>query len=318
MGDVAANEYIKAVLGTSVATGTAVIPNNFVAGLVGQIAANNIYRDLFNVVNGVTGAGVDIPYEVTGITAALLQGAYGSNKDVRDFSFNRATATLYTIAQIADIGNQLLRQSNGAAEAAARRRLGKSIGIPKRRTSPTARARPSRSASSRPSSPSATRPGSRPPCRPSLGLRPSVVASRRWRHAASRGQPRHRDVADRLLGDGHRRSRHLVRRWLGRRSGWRRSGQSADHLGVGRPDVLRPGWPSAQVGTALIIEPPTWISSPARSTGSTSRPRRATASTRTSRASGPRRSSVQRRTVCQNRTGAEGNRHLALRLDTPN
>src|SRR6185369_419033 len=128
-GDTDAQEFVKAVLGTSSATGTAIIPNNFVAGLVTQIAANNIYRDLFNVVNGVQGAGVDIPYEVTAITAALLQGAYGSNKDVRDFSFNRATATLYTIAQIADIGNQLLRQSNGAAEAAARRRLGKSIGI---------------------------------------------------------------------------------------------------------------------------------------------------------------------------------------------
>jgi len=128
-GDPDAQQFVKAVLGTSSATGTAIIPNNFVAGLVDQIAANNIYRDLFNVVNGVVGAGVDIPYEVTAITAALLQGAYGSNKDIRDFSFNRATATLYTIAQIADIGNQLLRQSNGAAEAAARRRLGKSIGI---------------------------------------------------------------------------------------------------------------------------------------------------------------------------------------------
>jgi HK97 family phage major capsid protein len=128
-GDTDAQQFVKAVLGTSSATGTAIIPNNFVAGLVDQIAANNIYRDLFNVVTGVTGAGVDIPYEITAITAALLQGAYGSNKDVRDFAFARATATLYTIAQIADIGNQLLRQSNGAAEAAARRRLGKSIGI---------------------------------------------------------------------------------------------------------------------------------------------------------------------------------------------
>ena len=128
-GDQDAQEFVKAVLGTSSATGTAIIPNNFVTGLVDQIAVSNIYRGVFNVVNGVTGAGVDIPYEVTAITAALLQGAYGSNKDIRDFSFGRATATLYTIAQIADIGNQLLRQSNGAAEAAARRRLGKSIGI---------------------------------------------------------------------------------------------------------------------------------------------------------------------------------------------
>ena len=44
-GDVAANEYIKSVLGTSVATGTAVIPNNFVvATWSSQIAATNIYR----------------------------------------------------------------------------------------------------------------------------------------------------------------------------------------------------------------------------------------------------------------------------------
>jgi len=126
-GDTDAQEFVKAVLGTSVATGLAVVPNNFVSSLVNALAQNNIYRELFNVVDGVTGAGVDIPYELTGITAALLQGAYGSNKDVRDFQFARATATLYTIAQIADVGNQLLRQSNGQAEAAARRRLSKSI-----------------------------------------------------------------------------------------------------------------------------------------------------------------------------------------------
>jgi len=128
-GDPDAQEFVKAVLGTSVATGLAVVPNNFVASLVEQIAAGNIYRQIFNVTAGVSGSGVDIPYEITAVTAALLQGAYGSNKDVRDFSFARATATLYEIAQIADVGNQLLRQSNGAAEASARRRLGRSIAI---------------------------------------------------------------------------------------------------------------------------------------------------------------------------------------------
>lgn len=127
-GDTDAQEFVKAVLGTSVATGQAIVPNNFVADLVSALSLVNIYRDSFEVVSGVTSAGVDIPYEVTAVTSALLQGAYGSNKDVRDFSFNRATATLYTIAQIADIGNQLLRQSNGAAERAARRRLAASIG----------------------------------------------------------------------------------------------------------------------------------------------------------------------------------------------
>jgi HK97 family phage major capsid protein len=128
-GDTDAQEFVKAVLGTSAATGGALVPGNFVSTLVEQVALVNPYRDLFNVVTGVQGAGVNIPYDTTSITAALLQGAYGSNKDIRDFGFASATATLYTIAQIADIGNQLLRQSNGAAEQSARRRLASSIGL---------------------------------------------------------------------------------------------------------------------------------------------------------------------------------------------
>jgi HK97 family phage major capsid protein len=127
-GDTDAQEFVKAVLGTSDATGQAIAPNNFVAQLVTQLSTSNPYREVFEVVDGVSGA-VDIPYELTAITAALLQGAYGSNKDVRDFSFAQATATLYTIAQIADVGNQLLRQTNGAAERVARTRIAKSIGM---------------------------------------------------------------------------------------------------------------------------------------------------------------------------------------------
>jgi HK97 family phage major capsid protein len=127
IGDTDAQEFVKAVLGTSDATGQAIVPNNFVSSLVEALSLSNIYRDQFEVVT-VNGAAVDIPYVTTAITAALLQGAYGSNKDVRDFSFDQATATLYTIAQIADVGTQLLRQSNGAAEQSARRRLAASIG----------------------------------------------------------------------------------------------------------------------------------------------------------------------------------------------
>ena len=127
IGDTDAQEFVKAVLGTSDATGQAIVPNNFVSSLVDALSLSNIYRNEFEVVS-VNGAAVDIPYVTTAITAALLQGAYGSNKDVRDFSFDQATATLYTIAQIADVGNQLLRQSNGAAEQSARRRLAQSIG----------------------------------------------------------------------------------------------------------------------------------------------------------------------------------------------
>lgn len=128
-GDTDAQEFVKAVLGTSAATGQAIVPGNFVAALVDQIALANPYRRIFDVINGISGAGVSVPYETTAVTAALLQGAYGSNKDVRDWGFGAATATLYTIAQIADVGNQLLRQSNGGAERSARRRLAGAIGM---------------------------------------------------------------------------------------------------------------------------------------------------------------------------------------------
>lgn len=128
-GDPDANAYLKGVLGTSDATGQSVVPNNFVAQLNGAVATRNIFRGLMTVNANFRGAAADIPYETTAISAALVQGSYGSNKDIRDFSFGQATATLYTIAQIADIGNQLLRQSEGVAEGAARRRLGDSFGI---------------------------------------------------------------------------------------------------------------------------------------------------------------------------------------------
>lgn len=128
-GDPEANAHIKAVLGTSAATGQAIVPNNFVADLSAATATRNVFRQVMSVNTGITGAGVDIPYELTSISRAIVQSAYGSNKEVRDFQFGEATATLYTYAQIADIGNQLLRQSGGAAEAAARRRLAESFGI---------------------------------------------------------------------------------------------------------------------------------------------------------------------------------------------
>lgn len=128
-GNREAEEAVKAVLGTSAATGQAIVPNNWVANIVEWAAGENVYRNIIPFTNVGALAGVDIPYDRDEITAALQQGAYGSNKDVRDFGFGEATATMYTIAQIADISNQLLRQSGGAAEAHAKRRLGKSLGI---------------------------------------------------------------------------------------------------------------------------------------------------------------------------------------------
>lgn len=128
-GDPEANSYLKGVLGTSDATGQSIVPNAFVAQLSDVARARNIFRGLMTVTTGVRAAAIDIPYELTSVSAALLQGAFGSNKDIRDYSFGQATATLYTIAQIADVGNQLLRQSGGVAEAQAKRRLGDSIGL---------------------------------------------------------------------------------------------------------------------------------------------------------------------------------------------
>lgn len=129
LGDPDANAYVKGVLGTSDATGQAIIPNAFVADLAQAIATRNPFRGLINVQTGIRSASVEIPYEVTAITKALVQGAYGSNKDIRDFSFGTATATLLTVAQIADVSNQLLRQSGGVAESVVRRRLALSIGL---------------------------------------------------------------------------------------------------------------------------------------------------------------------------------------------
>jgi HK97 family phage major capsid protein len=185
-GDQDAQEFVKSVLGTSDATGQAVVPNNFVAGLVDQLALNNPYRELFDVVTGVRGAAVDIPYSITGITAALLQGAYGSNKDVRDFSFNQATATLYTIAQIADVGNQLLRQSERRCREVGPQPPGKSIDA-QGSAAHHERLGQLRAARLLPGlrSPSVTRPASRRRCRPDPAPRRSPVACRRSRVGAS-------------------------------------------------------------------------------------------------------------------------------------
>jgi len=71
-GDTDAQEFVKAVLGTSTATGQAIVPGNFVSELVTQLALTNIYRGLFEVTSGVQGAGVNIPYETTAISAANM------------------------------------------------------------------------------------------------------------------------------------------------------------------------------------------------------------------------------------------------------
>lgn len=126
---------LKATVGDSGANGQYIIPNNFVSQVVEIAKARNIYRGLLDVVDGVRGKAVDIPYELddASLQRAIGQGgealSYGSNKDTRDFTLASATATLFTIARIIDVGNQFVRQSEGAAERLVRSKLGRAFGL---------------------------------------------------------------------------------------------------------------------------------------------------------------------------------------------
>jgi HK97 family phage major capsid protein len=126
---------LKATVGDSGANGQYVIPNNFVSRVIEIAKARNIYRDLLTVIPGVRGRGVDIPYENddSSLLRAIGQGgevlSYGSNKDTRDFTLASASAYLFTIARIIEVGNQFLKQSEGAAEALVRSKLGRAFGL---------------------------------------------------------------------------------------------------------------------------------------------------------------------------------------------
>lgn len=134
-GDPAAYATLKATLGETDANGGYIVPNNVVANVIEIAKAQNIYRRLLDVVPGVRGTGVDIPYEVddSSLQRAIGQGgealSYGSNKDTRNFTVASATATLFTIARIIDVGNQFLRQSEGAAERLVRSKLGRAFAL---------------------------------------------------------------------------------------------------------------------------------------------------------------------------------------------
>jgi HK97 family phage major capsid protein len=118
----------KATLGTTTATGLAIVPNNVVARLVEIATAENIYRRLMNWIPGVATAGVDIPLEAAAPLRAVV-APFGSTKENVDITYLRYTATLYTIGRIHDVGNQLLRFSAGAAEADVVSRLGRAFAL---------------------------------------------------------------------------------------------------------------------------------------------------------------------------------------------
>lgn len=132
MLDAMGSEFIvgsaKATLGDTGAAGGNVVPPNVLAAVVLQRTASNPYRNLLNVVDAGFVTGVDIPAESTLPSRATTQ-AYGATKTNLNFTVGKYSATMYTLAAIYDVGNQLLRNSRGAAESLVRSRLSRAIGL---------------------------------------------------------------------------------------------------------------------------------------------------------------------------------------------
>lgn len=118
----------KATVGDTDAAGGYLVPNPVVADINLQATAPRSVVDLFDNVNGVRGSAVDIPWEQEGISRAVI-ALPGATKENSNFIANNYTATLYTLARIFDVGNQLLRHSQGAAERLVRSKLARAFAL---------------------------------------------------------------------------------------------------------------------------------------------------------------------------------------------
>jgi HK97 family phage major capsid protein len=118
----------KATLGSTDATGGYIIPNNLVESLMKPKVAANVYRRLATVVDGVRGSGVDQPLR-NAAPARMTVAAWGAPKENLNLPYDNYTATLYTIARIYDVGNQFLRQSEGAAQQDVLQELGNAAAL---------------------------------------------------------------------------------------------------------------------------------------------------------------------------------------------
>lgn len=118
----------KSTLGSTDATGGYIIPNNLVETIMKPKTAANLYRSLLTVVDGVRGSGVDQPLR-NSAPSRMVVAAWGSLKENVDLTYDNYTATLYTIARIYDVGNQFLRQSEGAAQTDVLQELGKAAAL---------------------------------------------------------------------------------------------------------------------------------------------------------------------------------------------
>lgn len=115
----------KATLGTTDATGGYLVPNNQVADIERTKANANIYRALMTVVTGITGDAVDVPFTNAASRAVVV--ARGDTKPNTNLVIGNYTATLFTLAKIYDVADQLIRHSAGAVEQEVRQELAESI-----------------------------------------------------------------------------------------------------------------------------------------------------------------------------------------------
>lgn len=120
----------KATVGDSDGAGGYIVPNNVVSDLNIQATPGRAVVDLFTVISGVRGAAVDVPFEdVNSVRSRAIIAGAGTLKENSNFIVNNYTATLYTLARIFDVGNQLLRQSEGAAEQLVRSALARAFAL---------------------------------------------------------------------------------------------------------------------------------------------------------------------------------------------
>ena len=118
----------KATLGDSDGAGGYLIPNAVVSPVIEQATARNIWRQELTVVRGIRGNTVEVPTEGLKPSRATVV-AWGATKTNLNFTVASYTATLYTIAGIYDVSNQLLRHSGGAAEDLVRSRLARALAL---------------------------------------------------------------------------------------------------------------------------------------------------------------------------------------------
>jgi HK97 family phage major capsid protein len=120
----------KATVGDSDGAGGYLVPNNVVADINIQATPGRAVVELFTVIDGVRGSAVDIPWEdgLSTFSRAVIASP-GATKENKNFLVNNYTATLYTLARIFDVGNPLLRQSEGAAEKLVRSSLARAFAL---------------------------------------------------------------------------------------------------------------------------------------------------------------------------------------------